>query len=120
MILLHGTTRARAEQILLHGPDPSFREPGGRTNDDGFSMCVETGPFLFGTPSDYARGKAIQFPDEGDPVILVVDVPYEIVEQAVNEWLPLSQGLVQFDRGFGLEALVAAWPSLPKQIRSLT
>ena len=29
MILLHGTTRRRAEQILEHGPDPRYREPGG-------------------------------------------------------------------------------------------
>jgi hypothetical protein len=31
----------------------------------------------------------------------------------VNDWLPPSQGVVQFDRGVGLEELVAVWSSLP-------
>jgi hypothetical protein len=69
MILLHGTTRSRAERILKYGPDPSFQEHGGRASDDGFSMNLEAGPFLFGTAEEYARGKAREFPDEGGPVI---------------------------------------------------
>jgi hypothetical protein len=108
MILLHGTTRRRAEQIVQRGPDPRYPEPGGRPTEDGFSMNLEDGPFHFGTPEEYARGKAKEFPDEGGPVILVIDVPDEIVQRAVNEWYPLSQGLVQFDSGAGLEELVAA------------
>jgi hypothetical protein len=92
MILLHGTTRRRAEQILALGPDPSFREPGGLALEDGFSMNLEDGPFHFGTPEEYARGKAREFPDEGGPVILVVDVPDQIVSNAATEWFPLSQG----------------------------
>ena len=71
-------------------------------------------------PPEYARGKAKKFPDEGEPVILVVDVPDEVVQRAVTEWYPLSQGLVQFDSGAGLEELVAAWPALVKEIRSLS
>jgi hypothetical protein len=70
MILLHGTTRRRAERILEEGPHTSFQEPGGQAGDDGFSMCLEAGPFLFGWPDDYARGKAAEFPDEGGPAIL--------------------------------------------------
>lgn len=120
MILLHGTTRARAEKMMPRGPDPRYQEPGGQAWEDGFSMNLETGPFLFGTPEDYARGKAKEFPDEGGPVILVVDVPDDIVEKAVNAWFPLSQGLVQFDPGSGLEELLAAWPTLKKEIRSVT
>jgi hypothetical protein len=120
MILLHGTTRARAEQILQRGPDPHFLEPGGTVGEDGFSMTVEAGPFLFGRPEDYARGKAREFPGEGGPVILAVEVPDDIVARAVNDWFPLSQGLVQFDPGAGLEALAAAWATLPKEIRSVT
>ena len=120
MILLHGTTRSRAEQILQHGPNPHFQEPGGQAWEDGFSMSVEAGPFLFGTPADYAQGKAKQFPDEGGPVILMVDVPDDIVQVVVNDWFPLSQGLVQFDPGAGLEELIVAWPSLAKEIRSVT
>jgi hypothetical protein len=120
MILLHGTTRTRAEQILQRGPDPQFQEPGGQAWDDGFSMNVGTGPFHFGGPDEYARGKAREFPDEGGPVILAVDVPDAIVHKAVNEWFPLSQGLVQFDHGAGLEELAIAWPTLAKGIRSVT
>jgi hypothetical protein len=119
MILLHGTTRTRAEEILQNGPNPSFREPGGQGWEDGFSMSVEAGPFLFGHPADYARGKAEEFPAEGGPVILAVDVPDDIVQKAVTDWLPLSQGLVQFDPGAGLEKLVAVWPTLEKEIRSV-
>ena len=63
MILLHGTTRARAERILQHGPDTHFREPSGLAWEDGFSMNVEAGPFLFGRPEDYARSNAEAFPD---------------------------------------------------------
>lgn len=84
-------------------------------------MTLESGPFLFGSPEDYARGKAKEFPDEGGPVILVIDVPEEIVQKAATEWFPLSQGLVQFDLGAGLEELADAWPVLVKsaQIRSV-
>jgi hypothetical protein len=119
MILVHGTTRARAEQILQHGPNPRFQEPGGQAWEDGFSMNVESGPFLFGSPADFARGKARQFPDEGGPAILAVDVPDDIVQRAVNDWFPLSQGLIQFDPAAGLEELVAAWAGLAKEIRSV-
>ena len=34
-------------------------------------MSLEAGPFLFGMPGEYARGKAAEFPGEGGPVILV-------------------------------------------------
>jgi hypothetical protein len=71
-------------------------------------MSVETGPFLFGTPVGYALGKVAAFPGEGGPVILAVDVPEEIIARALNEWFPLSQGLVQFDTGAGLEELISA------------
>jgi hypothetical protein len=123
MILLHGTTRARAEQIVKSGPKAHFREPGGQACDDGFSLCAGKGPFLFGKPEDYAHGKTKEFPAEGGPVILVLDVPDEIVQLSVNEWFPLSQGLIQFDVGAGLEELLlAAWPSIAQsaEIRSVS
>jgi hypothetical protein len=122
MILLHGTTRRRAEQILAVGPDPRFREPGGRAAEDGFSLAVESGPFYFGKPEDYAHGKAMEFPDEGGAVILVLDVPDEVVEKAATEWFPLSQGVVQFDLGAGLEELLDVWSVVAKTalIRSIT
>jgi hypothetical protein len=53
---------------------------------------------------------------QGGPVILTIEVPDDIVARALNEWFPLSQGLVQFDAGAGLEELLAAWPSLEKRI----
>ncbi len=82
-------------------------------------MTFEAGPFHFGAPEDYARGKAVEFPDEGGPAILKVDVPEAVVLKAANDWFPLSQGLVQFDFGHGIEELVASWPTLAKEIWSL-
>lgn len=116
MILLHGTTRWRAEQILRDGPDVRFHEPGGHSWNDGFLLCIESGPFPFGTPEQYAWGKAKEFPYEGGPVILVVDVPENIVALAINDWFPLSQGLVQFDRAPGREELLSAWHGQERRI----
>jgi hypothetical protein len=119
-IVLHGTTRHRAESIVSQGPDPDFIEPGGATRAEGFSTCLEGGPFPVGTPEDYARRKATAFHDEGGPAILRIDVPDDIIALATDAlYFPLSQGLVQFDEGAGLDELRAAWPSLAKQIISL-
>lgn len=76
---------------------------------------------MFGTPEDYAHGKAKEFPEEGGPVILVLDVSQEIVLKAVNDWFPLSQGLIQFDLGAGLDELIEAWPEIAAsaEIRSV-
>jgi hypothetical protein len=103
---------------MAHGPDPDFVEPGGGgTRAEGFSTCLQSGPFPLGTPEEYARRKAAAFPDEGGPAILSVDVPDEVIALAVDEaYFPLSQGVVQFDEGAGLEELRAAWATLPKQI----
>ena len=122
MNLLHGTTRRRADQILELGPNPRYREPGGLGTEDGFSMCVENGPFHFGKPDEYARGKAREFPDEGGAVILVLEVPDAVVQKSATEWFPIGQGLVQFDPGAGLEELTAAWQDIARtaQIRSVT
>jgi hypothetical protein len=118
--VLHGTTRHRAERIVAHGPDPDFIEPNGGTRAEGFSTCLEGGPFPVGTPEEYARRKAAAFPDEGGPAILRVDVPDDIIALATDEtYFPLSQGPVQFDEGAGLGELRAAWSSLTKQIVSL-
>jgi hypothetical protein len=83
---------------------------------------LDCGPFHFGDPDDYAHGKAREFPDEGGPVILVLEVPDAIVQTAATDWFPLSQGLVQFDPGSGLEELVAVWSQIASSamIRSLT
>ena len=116
MILVHGTTRHRAERIGQFGPDPRYREPSGQPCDDGFSMYLASGPYSFGTPESYARGKAFAFPGEGGPAILEVDVPGDVVANAFAWFLPGSQGLVQFDIGDGIEELLAAWPDLAKRV----
>jgi hypothetical protein len=36
-----------------------------------------------------------------------------MITEAINDWFPLSQGLVQFDPGAGLEELMAAWSTFP-------
>lgn len=120
-ILLHGTTLRRAERILAHGPDPNFREPGGSDRAESFSTALAQGPFPLGTPHDYARLKASNFPNEGGPVLLEVEVPDAIIALAVDAvFFPLSQGVVQFDEGTGLEELRAAWATLTKRILPLT
>src|SRR5258708_22368681 len=107
-ILLHGTTRHRAQQIMARGPDPDFIEPDGGQRAEGFSTCLESGPFPLGTPEEYARRKAAGFTNEGGPVILMMAVPDDIIALAVDQtYLPLSQGIVQFDEG-GLEELRAS------------
>jgi hypothetical protein len=119
-ILLHGTTRKRAEQILAGGPDANFVQTGGGPRAEGFSTCLECGPFPLGRPEDYARRKAAGFQDEGGPAIVVMEVPDALVALAVDDvYLPLSQGVVQFDGRAGLEELQAAWPTLAKQIREV-
>jgi hypothetical protein len=119
-ILLHGTTRRRAEKILLNGPDPNFVEPDGSGRAEGFSTYLRQGPFLFGTPEQYARFKAAAFPDEGGPAIIEVDVPDEIIALAANEsYFPLNQGLVQFDAGAGFAELRAGWASFAKRVISV-
>jgi len=117
MILWHGTTRDRAEQIVRQGPDPYFCEPGSVRAVNGFSTNLAIGPFLFGRPEVYALGKAKEFPNEGGPAILEIDVPEDVVQKAVNEWFPLEQGLVQFDLGSGLEELLANWPLIQTTAR---
>jgi hypothetical protein len=115
-ILVHGTTQWRAEQIVANGPDPDFVEPGGGPRAENFSTYLENGPFLAGTPEDYACLKAALFPNEGGPVILQINVPDDIVALAIAAYLPLGQGIVQFDRGAGLEELRSAWSTIAKQI----
>jgi hypothetical protein len=116
-ILLHGTTKQRAQQIMAKDPDPDFIEPGAGRRAESFSTYLEFGPFPLGTAQEYARRKAALFPNENGPVILVVDVPDEVIALAVDEvYFPLSQGLVQFDEGAGLEELRAQWPTLVKRL----
>ena len=119
--LIHGTTRFRAELILKHGPNPGFIEPGGRKTYEGFSTYIESGPYLLDPPEEYARGKDALFPNEGGPVILVIEnVPDSVLAAANSDGLfPPDYGLVQFDVGAGLEELLAVWPNLSISIRNV-
>jgi hypothetical protein len=58
--------------------------------------------------------------NESGPAILMVDVPDDIIATAISEWFLLSQGLVQFEPGAGLEELLAAWPTLQKHVVDLS
>ena len=115
-MLLHGTTRWRAERIIANGPDPDFVEPGGGPRAENFSTYLETGPFILRSPKEYALGKAMNFPTEGEPVVLVLDVPDEIIDRTDLVNFPRRFGVIQFDPGFGLEELGAAWPTITKRI----
>ena len=108
--LRHGTTRHRAEAILRNGPDPNFKEPGGSDTAEGFSTTRIGGSHPYGSPDAIAAGKAKLFPNEGGAAIVEIEVPESIVQKAD------LQGEVRFEPGYGLEELLAAWPSIPKRI----
>lgn len=118
-ILLHGTTRRRAESILAHGPDPSFQEPGDDQRAEAFWTCLESGPFPEGTSREYALGKSALFPEEGGPAILVLEVPDDLIALTDQVFYPRRGGVVAFEEGRGLEELVAAWPTISKQIQEV-
>jgi hypothetical protein len=64
-----------------------------------------------GTPGQYAQAKDRLYPNEGGPAILEVEVPLYIAQQAIR-----TPGEIRFEPGFGLEDLLAAWPTLPRRI----
>jgi hypothetical protein len=139
MWLLHGTTRSRADRIVRLGPDLNFREPGDQGPPlENFSFCIEGHASALGQARSYGILKAAA--SEGGPVILAADIPEEIVEAAVDEttgaindalarlteeeppsvdWRTAAGGVVQFDRGPALDALLRAWPAIPKEIRGV-
>lgn len=118
MLLLHGTTKQRAESIARNGPDANYREPNGNTAD-GYSTSPAQGPYGFGSPEDYARGKAANFPNEGGPAIVTIDLPDDLADLIVakiGQVLPgkaLNAGSeIRFEPGGGLEQLQAVWLNL--------
>jgi hypothetical protein len=108
--LRHGTTKKRAEAILLNGPDPNYKEPGGLDTAEGFSTARIGDPCPFGSPEAVAAAKALLFPDEDGPAIIEFEVSEALARKAD------LGGEVRFEPGFGLEELLAAWPSLSKRI----
>jgi len=138
MWLLHGTTLARAESIVQHGPDVGFVEPGGTGVAENFSFTSEGTPSDLGDSVTYARGKAASFPGERGPAAVAVDVPDDVVRMAavehlslfgglieydetaeVGELVALCSGVVQFDPGPPLDQLLAMWGALAKEIRGV-
>jgi hypothetical protein len=138
MSLLHGTTRTRAENIVRHGPDVHFVEPGAARIAENFSFTVTGTRSAVGDSDAYARGKAAAFPDELGPAVVAVDVPDEVVRMAAVEHLSLFSGLIeydegadlavltelcggviQFDPGPALGTLLARWGTLVKEIRGV-
>ncbi len=138
MWLLHGTTLARAEQIILRGPDVDYIEPGGFGTAENFSFTAEGTQSALGDSVTYAQGKSLAFPNEHGPAIVAVNVPEEIVRAAVlehlslfadlieydehdelDELVALCGGVVQFDSGSALDDLLAQWAALKKEIRGV-
>lgn len=122
MVLHHGTTRQRAGAILLGGPDVNFREPNG-TTADGFSTTLGNGPTDLGSAEDYARLKAANFPSEGGPAILAIEIPDDLADTMIGGVGELIAGKalnvgseIRFEPGGGLEQLLVAWPSLTKSV----
>lgn len=120
--LRHGTTLRRAERLLLTGPDAEFVEPGGDrySRAGGFSAVVaEEADIGLGAAERYARAKAANFPSEGGPVILEVEVPEWIVDILRNDpyaGMVVASGEVRFEPDLGLVELRQAWPTLAKRI----
>lgn len=136
MWLLHGTTRRRAERISQVGPDLRFVEPGGAgIPAENITFVVEGHRACLGSAARYATDKSANFPGEGGPAIVAVDVPDELVMSAARELAegiigPLDDahlldevvgtwGGIMFEQGPSFAALIAAWPGLPKEIRRM-
>ncbi len=63
--------------------------------------------------------KARNFPGEGGPVILEVELPESIVDIVRNHpelGLSAATGEIRFEPGAGLEELLQAWPNLTKRV----
>jgi hypothetical protein len=122
IILHHGTTLHRAQRIIVDGPDAYYVEPGSggvRAEPPEFSTTRLDHPVALGRSERYARGKALNFPNEGGPVILEMEVPAHVI--AILEADPIAAGKMAsgdtcFDDTVGIRELLAAWLSIPKRI----
>jgi hypothetical protein len=125
VILHHGTTLHRAESLQQSPPDPDFIEPGGNryARAEGFSAVLRGDVDIgLGSADHYARMKAANFPNEGGPAILEVEVPEWIVDILRNDpfaAMVVRSHEVRFEPGLGLEELRQAWPNLVKRIVKL-
>ncbi|MBY0230739.1 MAG: hypothetical protein K2W96_15740 [Gemmataceae bacterium] len=136
MWLLHGTTLHRAERIIQAGPDLRFVEPGGAGQPaENITFVVEGHPACLGSAARYAADKSGNFPNEGGPAIVAVDLPDELAMSAARELAegffgPLDEadlldavigtwGGIMFEQGPAFAALLSAWPGLPKELRRM-
>jgi hypothetical protein len=124
-ILHHGTTLHRALSIEANGPDPLFREPGTGQGPpaEGFSTVIGDGrPCETGTPDEVARGKNVEFPQEGGPAILEVIVPAWIMEILHSDFFSAGlalNGEIRFEPQSGLNELRTEWQNLTKRVIKL-
>ncbi len=123
MRLQHGTTLERAQTIQQNGPDPNFLEPGGTEPANGLSTARAQGPFRLGSPEKYARLKSNNFPNEGGPVILELELTEELAAELIgragHDVPGKAMDLVDeilFAPGYGLDELLAVWDQIPKRI----
>lgn len=114
ILVLHGTTLHRAEQIVQYGPDPSYIEPLDSVPSQGFCVSLSDDVYPLGSPEDYARRKSMNFPNEGGPVILEIEIDQDLLQLSMTETHDY-----QFELGYGMEELLAAWDNIPKRIRRL-
>ncbi len=125
VVLLHGTTRQRAERLLTGPPNPRFREPGELPSRHtiGFSTTREgEADRGLSSSTEYAKRKAKTFPNEGGPAILRVAVPRWIIELVENHGAlgPVaSSGEVSFYDDCGLPELAQLWSQFEKQVIEL-
>ena len=120
--LHHGTTLWRAQRIVASGPDPNFVEPHGPQAEFFCTAYANSSLRYLGHPEDYARLKATNFPTEGGPVILEIDVPSWIVDVVLADSIGSDlarSGEVRFEPGAGLDELLREWPNIPKRIITL-
>ena len=122
VILHHGTTLRRALLIEERGPDPNYREQGGRGQPpaEGFSTCIAgIVECLTGIPSEMAQLKAGNFPNEGGPAILEVSVPMWIMDILYADEIGAAiaaGGEARFEPESGLSGLRSEWPNLTKRV----
>ena len=122
IILHHGTTLYRAQRIVANGPDAYFVEPGSggvRPEPPEFSTTRLDHPFALGRSERYAHGKSLNFPNEGGPVILELEVPADVIailEADLIAAAKMASGDTCFDDAVGIKDLLAAWPGIPKRI----
>lgn len=126
-ILRHGTTYDRANRIVATGPMLNYLEPcsvqGGES--DGFSTIIAGYLPRPGDPDckRYAELKAKNFPNEGGPAILEVDVPDSLIQRLFSDPCSYSayidSGEIRFEKSAEFTELLEIWPQLVKRVTKL-